>query len=153
MDISVPDFPGLIFPGLKINSATADEICRMSARRSLQNRPELRHFSAPALIHFCSIRFINAKGISFHSPFAILLLSFCALNPAFGRPRGWVNVIDFWSVCHPGRPFRSCFVTAAQRRVEPSFSRLFHCSLNSCWRIQVRPASTLHRLEVRAPSP
>ena len=36
MDISVPDFPGLIFPGLKINRATADEIWRMSARQSLQ---------------------------------------------------------------------------------------------------------------------
>lgn len=75
MDISVPDFPGLIFPGLKINRATADEICRMSARRSLQSRPGPRHFFAPAVIHFCSILFSNAKGISFHSPFAILLFS------------------------------------------------------------------------------
>lgn len=56
-------------------------------------------------------------------------------------------------VCHLGLPFRSGFVTEAQRRVEPSFSRLFYCSLNSYWRIQVRPVNTLHRLEVRTPLP
>lgn len=132
MDISVSGFPGLIFPGLKINKPTADDIYCMTACRSLQSRPGPNHLSLPTLIRFCSILFLNAKGISFHSPFAIFLLLFFALNPSFGRPRGWVNVIDFQRVCHLGRPFRNDFVTETQRRVEPSFSRLFHCSLNSC---------------------
>lgn len=83
----------------------------------------------PARIHFCSILFSNAKGIlllflsSFFSSLFISFFFFLAVNPAFlDGPGAWVNVIDFYRVCHPGRPFRSGFVTEAQRRVEPSFS-------------------------------
>ena len=93
------------------------------------------------------------RGFHFILLFAILPLFFLFRSKSsFWKAQG-LSKCDRFLESVSSRPplFRSWFVTEAQRRVEPSFSRLFHCSLNSCWRIQVRPASTLHRLEVRTP--
>lgn len=56
-------------------------VCKVDLGRGISPRPPL--------IHSCSILFLNAKGISFHSPFChFSFFFFCLSKSSFWKARG-----------------------------------------------------------------